>query len=99
MSARTRRYVRSVLRSALNQALRWELVSRNAAALTAPPRYRPREIQPLSPEQARTLLGAVSGHRLEALISVGLALGLRLGEALGLRWNDVDSDKRELAVR
>ena len=41
----------------------------------------------------------MSGHRLEALISVGLALGLRLGEALGLRWNDVDSDKRELAVR
>ena len=99
VSPRTRRYVRSVLRSALNQALRWELVSRNAAALTTPPRYRPREIQPLTPEQARTLLGAVSGHRLEALISVGLALGLRLGEALGLRRNDVDLDKRELAVR
>ena len=99
VSARTRRYVRAVLRSALNQALRWELVSRNAAALTTPPRYRPREIHPLSPEQARTLLGAVSGHRLEALISVGLALGLRLGEALGLRWTDVDSDRRELAVR
>ena len=99
VSARTRRYVRSVLRSALNQALRWELVSRNAAALTTPPRYRPREIHPLSPGQARMLLGAVSGHRLEALISVGLALGLRLGEALGLRWIDVDLDKRELTVR
>ena len=99
VSARTRRYARSVLRSALNHALRWELVSRNAAALTTPPRYRPREIRPLSPDQARTLLGAVSGHRLETLISVGLALGLRLGEALGLRWKDVDSDKRELAVR
>ena len=99
VSARTRRYARAVLRAALNQALRWELVSRNAAALTAPPRYRPREIQPLTPEQARMLLEAVSGHRLEALISVGLGLGLRLGEALGLRWIDVDSDSRKLAVR
>ena len=94
VSARTRRYARAVLRAALNQALRWELVSRNAAALTAPPRYRPREIQPLTPEQARMLLEAVIGHRLEALISVGLGLGLRLGEALGLRWIDVDSDSR-----
>ena len=99
VSARTRRYARSVLRSALNQALRWELVSRNAAALTAPPRYRPREIQPLTPAQARTLLEAVRGHRLAALVSVGLGLGLRLGEALGLRWNDVDSDSGKLSVR
>ena len=89
-SARTARYARSVLRAALNQALRWELVSRNAAALTDPPRYRAREIQPLTPAQARTLLDAVAGHRLEALISVGLGLGLRLGEALGLRWDAVD---------
>ena len=41
-SARTTRYARSVLRAALNQALRWELVLRNAAALTDPPRYRAR---------------------------------------------------------
>ena len=51
-SARTTRYARSVLRAALNQALRWELVLRNAAALTDPPRYRAREIQPLTPDQA-----------------------------------------------
>ena len=89
-SARTTRYARSVLRAALNQALRWELVLRNAAALTDPPRYRAREIQPLTPDQARTLLEVVAGHRLEALISVGLGLGLRRGEALGLRWDAVN---------
>ena len=98
-SARTARYARSVLRAALNQALRWELVSRNAAALTDPPRYRAREIQPLTPAQARTLLDAVAGHRLDAFISVGLGLGLRLGEALGLRWDAVDLEAGELSVR
>ena len=98
-SARTIRYARAVLRAALNQALRWELVSRNAAALTDPPKYRAREIQPLSPEQARTLIAAVTGHRLEALVCVGVGLGLRLGEALGLRWESVDLEAGVLSVR
>ena len=98
-SGRTARYARAVLRAALNQALRWELVARNAAALTDPPRYRAREIQPLTPDQAKDLLAAVVGHRLEALVSVGLGLGLRLGEALGLRWDAVDLEAGVLSVR
>ena len=88
-----------MLRAALNQALRWELVSRNAAALTDPPRHHAREIQPLTPDQARGLVAAVAGHRLQALISVGLALGLRLGEVLGLHWESVDLDVGVLSVR
>ena len=98
-SARTIRYARAVLRAALNQALQWELVSRNAAALTDPPRHHTREIQPLTPDQARGLVVAVAGHRLQALISVGLALGLRLGEVLGLHWESVDLDVGVLSVR
>ena len=96
---RTLQYARAVLRAALNQALRWEIVSRNAAALTDPPRHRAREIDPLTPIQAKTLLAAVAGHRLEALITVALALGLRRGEALGLQWNAVDLDAGVLSIR
>jgi len=96
---RTLQYARSVLRAALNQALRWEIVSRNAAALADPPRHRAREIDPLTPAQAQTLLRAVAGHRLEALITVALALGLRRGEALGLRWDAVDLEAGVLSVR
>lgn len=92
-------YARSVLRAALNQALCWELVSRNAAALTDPPRHRAREIQPLTPEQAKALLATVAGHRLEALITVALGLGLRRGEALALQWDAVDLDAGVLSVR
>ena len=98
-SSRTIRYARAVLRAALNQALRWELVSRNAAALTDAPRHHAREIQPLTPHQAQALLAAAAGHRLEAIFTVGLALGLRLGEALGLRWDDVDLETGVLSVR
>ncbi len=99
-SAYMARGARDVLRTALNQALRWELVSRNVAVLTDPPRHRTREITPLTPGQAGTLLAAVAGHRLEALITVALGLGLRQGEALGLRWEqDVDLEAGKLSVQ
>ena len=53
----------------------------------------------LSPAQARVFLDAARGHRLAALFSVAVALGLRQGEILGLRWGDIDLDKRVLTVR
>lgn len=93
------RYARTVLRAALNQARKWRLVHDNVAALVEPPRHRAKEIQPLTPEQARALLAAAKGHRLAALVSVATALGLRLGEALGLRWVDVDFKAGTLSVR
>jgi integrase len=92
-------YVRGVLRRALNEALRWGLVARNVAALVQPPRVRRYEITPLDAEQAQRLLTAIRGDRLEALFSVALAVGLRQGEALGLRWDDVDLDTGVLRVR
>jgi integrase len=99
LSARRVDYIRAVLRSALNQALRWGLVTRNAAALAQSPRVIKREVQPLSPEEALTLLKAVRGDRLEALYSVALALGMRQGEILALRWQDIDFDARIIEVR
>ena len=53
----------------------------------------------LTPEQARAFLEAASGDRLEALYTVALAVGLRQGEALGLRWDDVDLEAGTLTVR
>jgi integrase len=90
LSAKSVRYLRSTLRTALNQAQRWGLVSRNSAALVEGPRVERYEILPLTPSEARQFLASVNGHRLEALYSVALTLGLRQGEALGLRWQDID---------
>jgi integrase len=82
--------VHQVLRTALSIAVRWDMVSRNVAKLVDRPRLERKPINPLTPDEARRFLAATKGHRLEALFSVALALGLRQGEALGLRWEDID---------
>ena len=98
LSPRSVQYARAILRKALNQAFRWGLVTKNAAALTDAPHVARPETPTLSPEQARQFLDAMRGERLEALYAVALALGLRQGEALGLRWQDIDLDAGTLRV-
>jgi integrase len=98
-SPRTVQYVRAVLRAALNQAIKWDLIERNAAARATPPRSERYEAQVLDVEGARQFLRVIEGERLRALFVVGLSLGLRHGEALALRWQDVDLDTDTLHVR
>jgi integrase len=81
---------RDVLINALETAVQWELIPRNVAKLTTPPKveqYRPRV---LLLEEMQRLVAAAAPHRyLNVLCRLGL-LGLRKGEALGLRWQDID---------
>ena len=83
---------------ALGQAERWGLIARNVATLVDSPRVPRAEIQPFTPEQARLFLESIRGDRLEALYSVAMAVGLRQGEGLGLRWQDIDMGVGKLAV-
>jgi integrase len=100
LSPRTIKYAHSVLRTALNTAVRWGVVTRNAASLAKPPRQVLEPIEPLSPEQAMTLLdhAAEVEDRLVNLYAVAVAEGLRQGELLGLKWSDVDWDKGQLKI-
>jgi integrase len=75
------------------------MVHYNAAAMVSAPRGTHHEVRVFTPEEARRLLDAARGDRLEALYSVALALGLRQGEALGLKWSDIDLDTGTLRVR
>ena len=58
-----------------------------------------RRIAPLSVQEARRFLTVARTHRLSALWAVALGVGLRRGEALGLKWSDVDLDRGRLTVR
>lgn len=92
-SARTVGYIRGILRRAIGQAMKWDWVTRNVVTLTTPPKIERKEPPAFTVEQARTLLAAFDGHRLGPLFTVQLGLGLRIGEALGLRWEDVRLDE------
>jgi integrase len=76
----------AVLHDALDDAVRLGLVYRNGADVVDAPRVRLFEILPLTAEQARALLAAAAGDRLEALYALALVTGMRRGELLALRW-------------
>ena len=98
LSPKSVRYLRGTLRTALNHAVRWGYISRNPAAVIDGPRVEPYEAQAFSVYESRKFLDAIKGDRLEALYSVALTMGLRQGEALGLRWQDVDLQLGTLRV-
>lgn len=99
LAPRTVLHIHRTLSKALKQAVDDGLIPRNAAGSVKPPSPRREEIQPLSREQVRTFLSAVSGDRLEALYVVAITAGLRRGELLGLKWEDLDLDAGTLQVR
>ncbi len=102
LSPRTVQLIHTTLKKALKQAVRWGLVPRNVAEAVEAPKpakNTKKEMHPLTSEQARVLLEAAGGNRLEALYVLAITTGLRLGELLGLRWQDVDLESGTLSVR
>ncbi len=99
LSARTVRYARTSLRRALVDAQRDGLLVRNVAALARPPRQERHELRPLTVSEVHQLLQATAEQRFGPLFALLVGSGLRIGEALGLRWDDVDMTGRSLVVR
>ncbi|MFY1689235.1 tyrosine-type recombinase/integrase [Plantactinospora sp. WMMB782] len=87
------------LRTALNEAVRRGHLTRNPASLAKPPRLSDDEIEPYSVAEVQRLMTAAASRRNSARWAIALALGLRQGEALGLKWADVDLDAGTLVVR
>jgi len=98
-AANSIRIMRTVLRSALHQAEKEGLLVRNVAALSDPPKLDHPEGRSLTIAEARQLLDAAAGDRLEAAYAVTLTFGLRRGETLGLSWSDIDFDAQLVHVR
>jgi integrase len=76
-----------------------EIIGRNVARLARPPEASAGEAEPFTEDEARRVLHAVRGERLEAYVAVAIAMGLRASEALGLRWEDIDLQAGTLTVR
>ena len=91
--------IRLVLCYALNQAMRWELLSRNVAALVKSPKIPRREMKVWTEDQARKFIECCDSEPLGALYVLALYTGLRRGELCALRWSDVDLDTGVATVR
>ncbi|WP_405403107.1 tyrosine-type recombinase/integrase [Streptomyces sp. NBC_01104] len=98
-SAATAKESHRVLRSALTAACREELINRNVVMLVPAPRVETRELKPWDLEETTTFLEAARKDPLYAAFVLAVALGLRRGEVLGLRWSDIDLERRTLTVR
>ena len=99
LSPTTVRYCHRLLRRALQDALRWELIDRNPCDAVIAPRRADTEMKVWSPDEAKQFLAYVEGDRLAAMWRLFLATGMRRGEVAGLRWIDVDLEAGRVAVR
>jgi integrase len=70
--------------------MHWGYANRNVATLSRSPKVPRIEGRTLTPEQARDFIGVLQGHRNEALYALMFSTGPRRGEALGLKWTDLD---------
>lgn len=99
LSRKTIKHIRDTMRAALNVAVdEWNLIPKNPARKASPGRVPKPEIRKLSVDESKKFIQAVEGHRWEALFLLAAGLGLRRGEVLGLRWCDIDTEKRLLRI-
>lgn len=98
-SPRTVAYAHTLLRAALEEAVRRGLIIRNPAALATAPAVPRSKMEPFTVEEAQTLINSLRGTRWEAFYQVALGLGLRRGELINLRVADLDLERGRLSVR
>jgi integrase len=99
LSASSIRKMHGILHKALDKAVLWNIVARNACDGVSPPRQQHHEIEPLTLEQSLQFLAAVKGHPLEALFVLALVTGMRRGELVGLKWQDINLAEGTLQVK
>ena len=93
------RKIHVTLNRALKDAVRFRYISRTPTAEVSPPQEYQREINVLTPDQVKQLLSAARGDRLEAAYVLPAIVGLRQGECLSLRYEDIDFDKGTLKIQ
>lgn len=99
LSSQTVRYTHTVLRNALQQAVKWKKIDHNPCDLVDLPKRTKTEQKAMSKEQAKAFLKAAEGTRYKVLFETLILTGLRPSEAYGLKWADIDFNVCTLSVR
>ena len=98
LSPLTVRYMHRILRHALQQAVRWQLLVRNPADAVKPPKAERKEMKALDTDATAALIEAARDTRLFVPIVLGVLCGMRRGEITALRWRSVDLERGQLSV-
>jgi integrase len=88
-----------ILRKALADAVRWQMIARNPADAVTAPKKAKKEIIIPTEQEVKKLLEALEGHYLYMAVFLAVYTGMRQGEVLGLKWADVDLDSGVIRVR
>lgn len=99
LSPRMLQMVHTILKRALTAAVKRRLLTFNVMDLVDRPKVPKFEIAPLSANEAAKLLEKARGDRFEPLFVLAVTAGLRQGELLGLKWDDIDLAAATLQVR
>ncbi len=99
LSPRTVAYQHAIIRAALRHAVKQGLIPRSPCDQVTPPAVYPTEQMVFTPEQAAKFLDVLRSHRLYGLFFLALSTGMREGELIGVRWQDVDIVGKRLLVR
>lgn len=99
LSAQTVKHHHTLLHRAFEIAITWELLDRNPTERVRTPKPDPSPARMLSTDEVRRLLGAAQHTHYRVPIQLALYAGLRRGEILGLRWQDVENDTNTLSIR
>lgn len=98
LSPRTVHHHHILLKQALKRAVKWRLLSTSPAEDVDPPQVEETEIQILGQNEVPVLLEAARSTRLHVPTALALTTGMRRGEVLAVRWQDIDLDKATLNV-
>jgi integrase len=98
LAARTVGHVHRALHRALGHATGWDIIQQNTAARVVPPRVAHQEMAILTTAQVKAVLETARGRAIFPIATLALATGMRRGELLALRWQDIDLNKAKITV-
>ena len=98
-SRRTVKYIHTITKQMLSQAKSWNLVGTNIAEVVSCPKVEKKPVEPLTQQEVNNFLSALKDDPLYSLYVLILSTGLRRGEALGLKWENVDLVEGVISVK
>ncbi|WP_017756775.1 site-specific integrase [Calidifontibacillus oryziterrae] len=99
LSNRSINHIRTVLHNALESACKFELVTKNVAKPITAPKVNKVHVKVWDEQQLKTFLTEAKRTRYYIAFLLAATTGMRLGEVIGVKWEDVDFNRQTLSVK